>query len=246
MSGDSVHVNVEGGKGYIKIPTTSEGLFSYKGVIKYKTPSGEFNYYPFTTEYQVAKPSTTISATAMNVFYIGVPNPVDISAPGVPKDKIRPSINNGSISKASGGAWTVNVTKPGKAMVSVSAEVDGVSKRMGNMEFRVKRIPNPIGKIGGKVGGKVRKAQLMGAARIQADLENFEFDVEATVVSYEVLYMKKGNLASLKVKGFRLNDAVKNIIRSSKPGANLFFSEIRAKLPDGTTRPLPTISFKLI
>ncbi len=246
VTGDSIHVDVEAGKGFIKIPANREGEFTYNGVIKYKSPSGEFNYYPFVTEYKVAKPSTTVSATAMNVFYIGVPNPVDISAPGVAKDKIRPSITNGSITKDGKGAWTVKVNRPGKAIVNVSAEVDGGSQRMGSMEFRVKRIPNPIGKIGGKVGGSIRKAQLMATSRVQADLENFDFDVTATVVSYDLVFMKKGNLDNISVKGFRLTDQVKTIIRSSRPGDKLFFENIRAKLPDGTTRPLPTISFKLI
>jgi gliding motility-associated protein GldM len=246
IGGDPIEVDIQSGKGYIKIPTRGEGDFTYNGVIKYKAPTGEYNYYPFSTEYKVAKPSTTISATKMNVFYIGVDNPVDISAPGVAKDQIRPSISSGSISKASDGQWTVRVKKAGKAIINVSAEVEGNSQSMGKMEFRVKKIPDPIGKIGGKTGGAVRKAQLMAAATVRAELENFDFDVKATVVGYSVVYVKKGLLATETIRGGKLSGRVKDIIKNSRVGDKLYFESIKATLPDGTTRTLPTISFKII
>ena len=246
VGGEMIEVDVELGKGIVKIPANREGDFTYNGVIKYKGPTGEFNYYPFSTAYKVAKPSTTISATKMNVFYIGVDKPVDISAPGVAKDQIRPSISNGSISKASGGGWVVRAKTPGKAVVSVSADVDGETKSMGKMEFRVKNIPDPIGKIGGKTGGSIRKAQLMASATVRAELENFDFDVKANVVSYSISYVSRGLLATQEIRGDRLNDMVKRVISNSRVGDRLYFDNIKAKLPDGTTRTLPTVSFKLL
>ena len=39
--------------------------------------------------YQVAKPSAVVSPDAMNVLYIGVENPVSISAPGVPTESLK-------------------------------------------------------------------------------------------------------------------------------------------------------------
>ncbi|KAA3649980.1 MAG: gliding motility protein GldM [Bacteroidetes bacterium] len=246
VGGNEIPVDIQLGKGYIKIPARSEGDFTYNGVIKYKGPSGEFNYYPFTTEYKVAKPSTTISATKMNVFYIGVDNPVDISAPGVAKDKIRPSISSGSISKASGGDWVVRVTSPGTAIIKVAAEVDGGSQNMGQMEFRVKKIPDPIGKIGGQTGGTIRKAQLQAAATVRAELENFDFDVKAEVVSYSISYVKRGLLATEDINGGNLTNLVKDVIRDARVGDRIYFDNIKARLPDGTTRTLPTVSFKLL
>jgi len=53
------------------------------------TPTGEVNDYPFSSQYQVAKPATTISATKMNVFYAGVDNPISISSPGVPLENLK-------------------------------------------------------------------------------------------------------------------------------------------------------------
>ena len=66
-----------------------------------KTDAG-VKMYPFNGEYQVAKQSVVVSPTKMNVLYIlgdKVGNPVDISVPGVSKDKISASCNNGKIIK---------------------------------------------------------------------------------------------------------------------------------------------------
>lgn len=245
VTGDTIGVNVEKGRGYINIPARSQGDYTYKGVINFKGPSGLIEHYPYAIDYKVAKPSVTISPTAMNVFYLGLDNPVDISAAGVAKDKIRPSINNGTIKKSKDG-WTVRVSKAGTARVSVSAEKDGKSENMGSMEFRVKKIPTPIAKISGKSGGAIKGIALGAASRIQADLENFDFEVTAQVVSYDFVYMNRGNLSTKTVNGFRLSDDVKAVIKRSRPGDKLFFENIKAKLPDGSVRVLPTLSFKLI
>jgi gliding motility-associated protein GldM len=247
VTGDTINVDVRNGKGYIKIPTRSEGEYAYEGVIKYKAPSGEINSYPFKAAYQVAKPSTTVSATKMNVFYIGVPNPVDISAPGVAKDKIRASITNGSITKAAGGGWTVNVKKIGDAKISVTADVDGTSKNMGTTDFRVKQIPTPTAKIGGQASGSMRKVQLEASSGIRADLENFDFDVKVVVSSYTMGYTKSnGLLDEVKVNGNRFNGEVKSKIGGMGRNSRVFFDDIKVQMPDGTTRTLPPVNLKLI
>jgi hypothetical protein len=58
----------------------------------------------------------------MNVFYIGVDNPVSISAGGVSPDQISASITNGTITR-SGGGWVVRPATPGKTSVSVNANL---------------------------------------------------------------------------------------------------------------------------
>ena len=234
------------GKGYVKIPANAQGDFTYNGVIKFKTSSGEILPFPFQTKYQVAKPSTTISATKMNVFYLGVDNPVDISAPGVAKDKIRASISNGSITKTSEG-WSVRASKVGTAKVNVSAEVDGASKNMGGMEFRVKQIPTPVAKIVGKGSGSIRKVQLKAASSIRAELENFDFDVKVKVASYSMGYVQKnGLLDEVNVNGDKLNPEIKRKIDGLGRNSKVFFENIKVKMPDGRTVTLSPLNLKVI
>jgi diadenosine tetraphosphate (Ap4A) HIT family hydrolase len=169
----------------------------------------------------------------MNVFYIGVANPVDISASGVAKDQLNVSISNGSISKSKDG-WEVNVKKPGKAVVNVAAKVDGRSKTMGSMEFRVKRIPTPVPEVAGKTSGAVNKGKLAASLGIVAKMENFEFDVRVVVDSYMFTYVAANGLTQEeRVSGPRFNDAVKQALRNLRPGSRVTFESIMAKMPDG-------------
>ena len=117
--------------------------------------------------YEVAKPSLVVSPTKMNVFYKGVDNPVDVSVPGFSADKIKPSISNGSITRASGGGYIVKVSKGTTANISVTAELpDGGTKRLGPAEFRVKSVPNPTPYFAGKSIGddKVKKSELTASS----------------------------------------------------------------------------------
>ena len=246
VTGDTIGVEVQQGKGFIKIPARAEGDFTYEGVIKYKAPSGEINNYPFNVAYKVAKPSTTISATKMNVFYLGVDNPVDISAPGVAKDQITASISNGSISKSSEG-WVVKPGKVGTANVSVTAEVDGKRQNMGSMEFRVKKIPTPIAEVSGKNSGAVPKNKLAATAGIIANMENFEFDVRVVVSSYDFVYVQANGLSkTINVTGPRFDDQVKNVLRAIAPGSRVTFENIKVKMPDGELRTLSPVVIKAI
>ena len=58
-------------------------MHKYAGIIRILDPTGAEQDYPFKHEYIVAPPSLTVAAKKMNVFYIGVDNPVSISVPGI-------------------------------------------------------------------------------------------------------------------------------------------------------------------
>ena len=87
-------------------------------------------------------PTATVSADKMNVFYIGVDNPVSISVPGVPNDRVRASITNGTIIPKGNGKYIVRVSQGTKSVVNVTAEMNGKMMSMGSAEFRVKRVPD--------------------------------------------------------------------------------------------------------
>ena len=56
-------------------------------------------------------------------------NPIDVSVPGVPKDKLIVSCDNGVVKKlAVVGKFS---QKPGKSKISVSALIDGKRRNMG-------------------------------------------------------------------------------------------------------------------
>lgn len=234
------------GKGQYRGNTSSVGFKQWGGVIKLESPAtGDTLEYEFSSEYQVAEASLVVSPTKMNVFYIGVDNPVAVSVPGVPADKLSVSISGGSISPRGGGEYTVRVRQPGTTYVSVSADFEAGARSMGRKEFRVKRVPDPVAMIAGKKGGVIGKSVLMAQQGVMAVLENFDFDLTFTVVRFTVSATIKGYAEEATSNSNRFTQQQKNIIRQVAQGQKVYIENIKARGPDGTTRSLPAMSFKL-
>jgi len=241
ISGSEGSVNV-------KLPTNAEGVQKYAGIIQLRDPvTGELQNHPFSAEYIVAPPSLTVAPLKMNVFYIGVENPVSISAPGIPASKINATISAGTLYKKDDN-YAVKIPKkvPGnKVTVVGTAEVDGKTMQLGSAEFRVKRVPSPTAEIAGKTDGKIDKNTLLAAAAIIPNMKDFEFDLYFEVTSFTFATIINGDWIPKNVRGNQFNKEISNIIRNGKRKQKFFFENIQAKGPDGTIRSLNPINLEL-
>lgn len=246
---DTSGISYEGGSAVYRRKASAVGLQEWGGRVGLKKPAGDgYKWFPFKAEYMVARPSATVSATKMNVFYIGVDNPVAVSAAGVAAADLSVSMSNGQISKKGNGEYIVRVKKPGKTKVSVSAKKDGKSKSMGSFDFRVKRVPDPVPEFGGKGPGddRIKKAKAMAQAGVIAKMKNFDFDLKFRVTSFSLTVMISGVPITKAARGNKLTADMKNMLKKAKKGQKIYIEQIKAKGPDGTTRPLGTLSFKVI
>lgn len=242
---------VDGEEGTIKLKfnTKTEGLQKYAGIIEMRDPAtDEIVEYPYNSSYFVAPPSLTVAPLKMNVFYIGVDNPVSISAAGLSKNQIKPVIDMGKLKK-DGSNWIVRIDKKPKsgamATVSASADIDGKRMSLGKSEFRVKRVPSPTAEIAGMTDGQLDKNVFLASAAIIPNMKDFEFDLYFVVTSYTFATVMNGDWLQKNVKGNVFSDEVKSIIRNGKRKQKYFFEKIQAKGPDGTIRSLNPISLEL-
>lgn len=239
------------GLGKLKIPTNSIGLgdHAFKGLIKYKGPSGEEPFNLFVPEFTVAEPALVVSPSKMNVFYRGLPNPVEISVPGVDSKSITPSISGGhSLSKGSGGEWIVTPGKSNEAVISVSAVMpDGSKKNMGSKDFRVKRIPDPVPVFAGKKpsDSTVPKGDMQIAAGVRAEMENFDFDVKVKVTSFNMVFIRDGQVIEKTSSSNRVTESMKANMKKVGKGQKIYIEKIKVKMPDGTTRQVSNITLKV-
>jgi len=244
-------IPVQNGVGTFTGNTSSVGLKSFAGVIKMLNKStGEIKEYPFKSEYEVGQSSLSVSPTKMNVLYIGVANPIDITASGVPAEKLNVSISGGSIVKSgAAGSYTATVKAAGKANITVTATIDGKTRNLGTREFRVKRVPDPVAVVGtdpaNRRGGTISKATLANQAGVKADLENFDFDLKFVVTSFTVSANIKGFVKDEPSKSAAFTPAQKALINQLAPGSRVSIDDIKAKGPDGSIRDLGSINFKL-
>jgi gliding motility-associated protein GldM len=242
---------IAGEEGTIKLEfqTNTEGLQKYAGIIEMRDPAtDEIVQYPYSSSYYVAPPSLTVAPLKMNVFYIGVDNPVSISAAGLSKDQINPVIDMGVLKRAEND-WIVRIdtktTGKNIATVSASAEIDGERLSLGNSEFRVKRVPSPSAEIAGMTDGSIDKNVFLASAAIIPNMKDFEFDLYFIVTSYTFATVMNGDWVQKNVKGNLFTDEVKNIIRNGKRKQKYFFEKIQAKGPDGSIRSLNPINLEL-
>lgn len=239
-------IPIIGGKGvYSAKPSGSTGWRKWGGIISLKRLDGSFTKKPFHAEYQVAEPSFVVSPTKMNLFYTGVENPVEISVPGVPSDRIIATINNGTI-RGRGDSYVVIPTREGTAQVNVSVRIDGSTRSMGIKNFRVKPVPDPYPTIAGKKFGSIRKSEILAEAGPKADMpEWFEFELEFTVVDFTFAGTIGDNYIERSAKGKYFTNEMRDIIRQMRSGSALFFKEVKAVGPDGKQRDIGTIAVKL-
>lgn len=225
----------------VTLPATSPGPKTVTGTVNFKKPDGSTESAPIKFDYIVAPPSLSVSATKMNVFYIGVDNPVSISAGGVSPDQISASISNGTISR-SGSAWVVRPSTPGKAAVSVSAKLGDRMKPMGAIEYRVKNVPSPTAYIANTDGGTVGRDILIASGAIIPRMPpDFEFDLNFQVVSFNFSGNRKGDVIDIRGSGNRLTEEMKNFIKNSRSREKIILEDIYAKGPDGKSRKLNSI-----
>lgn len=230
--------NIVNGVGKVKIPVSGLGEHKLAGVIKYTDPQGQERVYPFKTRYNVAPPTATASATKMNVFYIGLDNPLSVSVPGVAPNKISVSGTNCSVT-GSNGSYNVRVTGGREAIIRINAEMpDGTRHVMGEQKFRIKQVPIPEIKIGGDKHGKPVSRDLLAVSPLIPDMADFVFDgVYAEVQSYSLFFTTANGSTyrKLNIRGNIIPEDAKPLIKQLPRGAKVYFDDIRVSVA-GSTR----------
>jgi gliding motility-associated protein GldM len=237
-------IAVKDGRGVYNVSTSREGTFSWKGTVKVKQTDGTIKTYTTPEQkYIVSRPSAVVSPDKMNVLYIGVDNPVSVSAPGIPSKNVRISASAGSLT-GTGGKYIARVSNPGTVSISVSAEVaPGKTQLLSSTLFRAKRIPDPIARFSGKSGGSVPTVALKAQNAIFATLDNFDFDAKFKITRFSLIIANPRESASVQVtSGNTLSDAMHTALNEIKPGSRVIFDNIIAVGPDGSPRQLAPVA----
>ncbi|HML58194.1 MAG TPA: gliding motility protein GldM [Ferruginibacter sp.] len=218
VDGQATYKVTASGAGQRKVPVT----------IKYKDQDGNEKTETKEVEYVVGTPGgAAVMLDKMNVFYIGVDNPVTIGSP-TGWDKTQVSMTGGTIT-GTGSNRTVRVSTVGKATITVTAD-----KKPTNFEFRVKRIPNPVFKVG-PGGNRMPSVTFKNQQFCRAELENFDFDLKYNVVSATVYFSGAGfpNVTPRTINSNSLA-SLSDLMQKCQPGTTITFDNVKVSGPDGT------------
>ncbi|HEX2970566.1 MAG TPA: gliding motility protein GldM [Bacteroidales bacterium] len=243
------------GQGIYRMRATATGEKKWGGVISLKAPDGTIKEYPFNAAYNVGDPNVIVSPTAMNVMYSGIPNPIDVSVPGVSPNNIKVSVNNGRLStekvKNSKGVvfkGSYSITpNPGiqNIQINVSANINGKTVGYAPYEFRVKPLPTPVAQFAQKNAGNLDKAIAAAQQGVFAVMPDFDFDLTYRVTGFTILYSDKGSDFEESSNNNNLTAAQKGLINRLTRGKNLIIKDIKAVGPDGVTKDLSPIVLKI-
>ncbi len=238
MVGDYDTIKVLNGKGIFSRKANVTGMQNWGGLISMKTESGT-KTYPFKGNYLVANKTAVVSPVNMNILYLEVDNPLQISVPGFSAGEITASISNGSIVpiKKSSGEYKARPSKKGKASVTLYAKINDKRTKMGAVEFRVKEVPPPKAKVqlAKQAGGTwmIDKMQLVNSGGVLAELKDFDFKgVRYLITSYRLTGMYKGEQMKEDTKGPEFSPKMINIIKNTKSGNTITISNIKARRVD--------------
>jgi hypothetical protein len=144
-------------------------------------------------------------------------------------------MSGGNLNPAGGpGKYNVRVGAPGKASITVNA--DG---KPSTYEFRIKRIPDPIIKVGPSSGGRIQSVMFKNQQFVRADLENFDFEARFSVVSATV-YFSGTNFPSVQtssISGGNMGGLSAQLSRCV-PGTSVIFDNVKVQGPDGVVRTI--------
>jgi len=234
FEGPSDDLTVEKGLGKYSVRTTREGIMTYGGAIKVVAPSGQEMMFPFQSEYIVARPALTVSADNMNVFYAGLDNPVSVSVPGIPTERLSVSIKNGKIKPLGNGKFMVNVNDGIESDISVMANMEnGENRNMGTVKFRVKRVPPPSVKFASLTSdGAITKGEIDATIGPIANYPNFPFNAPCKVVSFTLSVITNGPVEDYPLNTNIIPPNVKERLKRLRKGERVMISEVRVLGPD--------------
>ena len=235
---------IKDGVAHYETAASGVGEKSYNVSISVKNPlTNEVKTYAKEFKYEVGQRSVAVSLDKMNVFYIGVENPVSVSAAGVSSNDVKVNASGVNIANKGGGHFVVTASTPGEATLTVSG--GGATS---SFKYRVKRIPDPVPLLGAqKQNSNMNNGTFRAQGGVAAVLQNFDFDAKCDVVGFELTYLPKRQDPITKTNsGARWSGDVGDLIQKAKPGDSYFFDDVKCKCPgDAVARNIGGLAFKI-
>ena len=228
---------------------TATGDFTLAGYMETVNGNGDKIRRDFSQKYTVVDPSATVSADLMNVLYAGYNNPISISVPGVPLNKISATMSGGSLQSTGPGHYIARPSKVGENVTfTVTSTNTGRPQQMGQFTFKVRKLPDPIPYLNVKdehgnpvryKGGRLAKSQLVAATAIGAAIDDGILDVPFRVQSFETVFFDgMGNAVPMASEGASFSARQMENFRKLSRNRRFYISRVTVVGPDGLTRTL--------
>lgn len=232
---------IESGKVKLNINAGSAGDHKIEGNLIFLQDGKEVEIPVNVSFATITKPnSAVIAADKMNVVYRGVVNPMTISIPGIPNNKV--SASGAGLSKTSGSKYSMSPGQGRTVSITASGTLPDGQRVSSSTEFRIKDIPRPTGTIRGEDGngGAVRmQREGLDKSSVGAVLLDFDFDLKLNVTGFS---FKVSGQPTIKCSGGRLSSQANSALRRAKRGETVQIFDITANIATNSGYKLKKIS----
>ena len=243
---EDVDFYVESGQIVFKNRISRAGLYTLQGTISKEGEQGIVEYdiskfSPPVTFTVIDEPkSATIEAIRMNVLYLGLSNPVNITIPGVDKSSLQPiygsdsnvklSSNISSSDKNAGANFYAKPTNEGISNIQVRGKLsNGESLTSNKKLFRVKKAPKGVGSIFNdrrySPGESVSQFNILEGLVTGLKPDDFDYDFNVEITKFSITV---GNRQALTVDGNFIQGLAADYIKQSPAGTQITFSSVEA------------------
>ncbi len=232
------------GKAKYTIPASGSGQKTVKLTASVRNPlTGKVDRGESSFTYEVGSRSASVAADQMNVFYMGVDNPVTVTAGGVSSNSVKVNASGPISISGSYPKYVVRANGQGNAKINVTAD----GKALTSAEFRVKRIPDPKAKLGNNDSGTMGNGEFSAQGGLAALLENFDFNARCDIQGFEMVRVpQRQDPVTSNNAGGRFNADSERLARAAKPGDTYYFNNVKGKCPgDDAGRKLNSLVFQI-
>ncbi|MEX0275640.1 MAG: gliding motility protein GldM [Flavobacteriaceae bacterium] len=229
---------LEAGGVQMLISAGAPGDHEIKGTIFFMQDGKEIPVEVANSFATISKPNAAlIAADKMNVVYRGVANPMTISIPGIPSNKV--SASAPGLTKRSGSNYVMNPGKGRTVKITASGTLPDGQKVSSSNEFRIKDIPRPAGTISKQSGTVKLPRRNLEIASVGALLEDFDFDLNLAVSGFKV---KVPGQPTVAVNGSRMDSRAKGALKRAKRGDAVQIFDIQAYITNNKGYKLKKVS----
>lgn len=238
-------VTVQNGIGTLKMRANGVGERTVSGSVSIDK-GGERETYPYSFKYMVGSAGASLQLDKMNVMYIGVDNPVTISASGYNIEDVAIAMPGGNFTKTGAGKYDVRVDKIAELEYTISAGKGGQRSTLEKGKIRTKYVPDPMATMLGQHSGSMNAGRAKSALGIIPELKDFVFDLRFEVVSFTFYWIdSEGETLVTGNQTGRFNDAVRGYMARSKAGDRWIMDNVKVMGPDKRERVINSITILL-
>jgi len=159
------------------------------------------------------------------------------------RKKVKVSCENGEIEDLGNGHYNVRVKTVGNKIIKV--EADGITTK--EIEYRVKRIPDPMAQIGFLSGGATSIGYFEHQKMITAHLVGWPLEEKCVVQDFVMTIQSKGSdPVEVINEGEYFNATSLNFMKIIKSGDVVYFDQVRCKCPGNpASRKINSMVFKM-